>query len=196
MNTIQSTFSSPRFNRILFWIGVAVLAAGVVVIMIKFVGGSDKTSVSPDKGFKPTLPGKEQPLQTADGTPVTKYSQLTPEVKTAIDKFVLGAVAGKDYAGSFKYTTSSLRQGYTYKQWVRSDERPYQPFPVGKINILGIPPGGATTKEIYVDMRLYATPKAGIKPARFRIGLVPAGKDRWLVEYWGPLYGPLVPIYQ
>ena len=41
MQAIQSAFSSARFNRILLWLGAAVLAAGIALVIVKFVGGSD-----------------------------------------------------------------------------------------------------------------------------------------------------------
>ena len=58
MNTTQSTLSSPRNQRILFWIGLLALTAGIVVLVIKLAGGSDSTPTAPDKGFKPALPQK------------------------------------------------------------------------------------------------------------------------------------------
>src|SRR5215203_5497218 len=99
MNTFQSALTSPRFNRLLFWLGAAALAAGVVVLIVKLVPGSNGESTAASPDFKPQI-AKPQPLaRTATGQPITKYSQIDPQAKLAIRKFILGAVAGKDYAG-------------------------------------------------------------------------------------------------
>src|SRR5262245_16100189 len=108
MNSFQSTVSSPRNQRIFFFVGLAVLAVGIVFLVVKFVGGSDSTKVSPDKGFKPQLQPKSQPLKTSEGGAVTSYGQLSPQIKQAIRGFIVAGVLNGNYGASYKYTAPSI----------------------------------------------------------------------------------------
>jgi hypothetical protein len=58
MSAFQSALSSARFNRYLMWFSGLVLAAGVAFLAIKLVPGNDNQTISPDKGFVPSLPAK------------------------------------------------------------------------------------------------------------------------------------------
>jgi len=40
MNSIQTALNSPRFNRLMLWFGVAVLAAGALALVVVILGGS------------------------------------------------------------------------------------------------------------------------------------------------------------
>lgn len=199
MNSLQSTFSSPRNQRIVFYAGILALAAGVIVLMVKFVGGSDKTSVAPSKGFKPQLPAKQQALVNENGVRVTNYEQLPAEVKTTIRRFVMGAVAGQNYADSWNVLAPVFKRGYTAKSWANSDSHPIVPFPVYQYDQSVFQVPEATTKEVLVDIKVDPTPQAATKfrmrTTRFRVGLVPADKTgkHWLVNYWMPQWSPPLP---
>jgi hypothetical protein len=190
MNSFQSTVSSARNQRIFFFLALAVLAAGIVFLVVKFVGNGDSTSASPSAGFKPQLPTKNTPLQ-AKGARVTKYKELSPEVKTAIRRFVLGAVAGHNYADSWNVIAPSMRKGYTAQKWATAPAHPVIPFPVYHYATSKFTLAEATTKTIVVDLKMKPTPNSGQRETRFRVGLEPAdGGKRWLVNYWMPLWTP------
>jgi hypothetical protein len=196
MNTFQSTVSSPRNQRIAFWIGLAVLVAGITFLIVKLAGGSDPTPVSADKGFKPQLPAKNQPYTNAQGVRVTTYEQLDPAIKTTMRRFVVGAVAGHNYADSWNVLAPVFKKGYTEKKWATASAHPLVPFPVDRYEQSKFQLMLATTKEILVDIKLRPKPSAGLRVTRFRIGVVPAGGGKWLVDYWMPQYTPLVPSGQ
>ena len=105
MNTFQSTVSSPRNQRIMFWVALAVLVGGVVLLVVKLAGGSDSTPTAPAKGFQPTLPPKTTAL-TANGAKVTSYDQLPAQVKQAIIGFV----------GPASCTATTARRGSTRRR--------------------------------------------------------------------------------
>lgn len=196
MNTFQSTISSPRNQRILFWIALLALAAGVVVLVVKLVGGSDSTPVTPAKGFKPQLPAKTQPLMDGDGVRVTSYAQLPSDIKTAIRGFVLPGVINGNYGASWKYTAPSMTHHATMTEWANANARSIIPLPGYTLDGAKYRVTEATTKEVLVNVRLApGRPDAG-RAVDFRIGLVPYGKgdnQRWLVNYWMPIYQPLLP---
>jgi hypothetical protein len=187
MNSFQSTLSSPRNQRIMFWLALAVLAAGVVFLVVKFVGGSDPTPVSPDKGFKPVLPQKEQPLKTASGAKITSFEQLEPQIREAIRGFVVPGVLHGDYGASWKYTAPNLTEGMSQHKWATVDARSVIPMPGFTYKGVRFDLELATSKEIQVVLTLQPA-KAG-RPIPMRIGLSPYGKGshkRWLVNYWTP----------
>jgi hypothetical protein len=188
MHTIQSAFSSARFNRWLLWFGAAVLAAGVALLIVKVAGGSDHTRTAPDPGFHPTLPTKTHPL-VKNGVQVRSYAQLDHEAKQAIKTFIVDAVGGRNYAAAWKYVTPKMRSGYTYKQWATADSHPFVPFPVYKPDKLtNYSLVYAHRKDVMVEVGLAPDPKAHMRSTVFWIEVVKVGKAStpWLVDYWMP----------
>ena len=189
MNTFQSTISSPRNQRILFWLGLAALAAGVIVLIVKFAGGSDTaTKVQPDTGFKPQLPAKTTTL-TSNGAKVTSYDQLPSDVKQAILGFVGPGVLHGNYGASWKYTAPNITHGMTEKQWATVDARSVIPLPGYTLHGATYRLEEATTKEILVVLRMQPSKPEIDKVVPMRIGLSPYGTGaarRWLVNYWMP----------
>jgi hypothetical protein len=193
MNTVQSALNSPRVNRILFWLGAAVLAAGVVVLIVKLVPGSNGESTAASPSFKPQIAKPQAAAKTAAGQPITKYSQIDSQAKLAIRRFILGAVAGKDYAGSWPYVAPSIKKGYTLRKWVTARSHPVIPYPVYKFDKLSqFHLEYAHPNDIYATVSLTAPPKLKIRPTVFAIGLVKqkGTQHHWVVNYWMPRYTP------
>ena len=187
MNTSHSTISSPRNQRIMFLVGLAVLIAGVVFLVVKLVGGSDSTPTAPAKAFKPTLPPKTTAL-TSNGVKVTSYAQLPSEVKQAIVGFMPG-VLHNNYGPSWKYTAPNITRGASQKKWATVDARSVIPLPGYTLDGVTYKLEEATTKDVLVTLQMQPSKPSVGRPIPMRIGLSPYGKGaskRWLVNYWLP----------
>lgn len=188
MNTFQSTISSRRNQRIIFWVALAVLAAGIVFLIVKLAGGSDSTPVQPSQGFKPSLPAKTTELTTPAGVVVKSYVQLPTEAKQAIVGFMPGVLNG-NYGASWKYTAPNITRGATQHQWATIDARSVIPLPGYTLKGVTYRLEEATTKEILVVLRLHPSKPSIGRPTPMRIGLRPYGEGankHWLVNYWMP----------
>jgi hypothetical protein len=196
MNAVQSALSSARLNRLLFGLGVAVLAAGVLAVLFAFVGGSDKTSVSPEKGFHARLPAKAVPLKNANGVTVRNYYQLDREIRDTVKEFLATAVSRKRLADSWDVVAPELKKGYTQAAWSHAKSLPIIPYPVADIEKVNYYLDYASTKEVLLEVGVSAKPDAGIRPVTFQLALrpVPKGNKRvWMVDYWMPRWTPPVP---
>jgi hypothetical protein len=196
MNAFQSALASPRFNRMLLWSGAIALTLGVGFFLFSVAGGSDKTSYNPDKGFKATLPENTKPLTDGKGTTVKSFSQLDPQVRSAIRTFLATAVARKNLDQSWDVIAPNLRQGYTLQTWSHAKELPVVPYPLVDVNRTSYYLDYATTREILVEVGLAGKKDAKIRPTSFQLGLSQFGtgaNKRWLVDYWMPRWTPPIP---
>ena len=196
MNAVDTALNSPRFHRYLLGFGVLVLAAGALALTMALVGGSDKTSAKPDKGFHPTLPAKSTPLRNSDGVTVKTFSQLDQQVHSAITTFIATAVARKDIGSSWDVVAPELRSGYTKASWTRGDQLPVIPYPGVDTKHIQYFLDYASTREILLEVGLAGKPGISTRPVTFQLGLIPVGKGsakRWLVNYWMPRWTPPVP---
>jgi hypothetical protein len=197
MNAVQTALSSPRFNRYLLWVGVAVLAVGVVAIIVTFAGGgSDNTSPNPEKGFHPVLPAKSLPLKNAQGVTIKTYEQLDNQTRSAIRTFIGTAVARKHVEDSWPVVAPEMRRGYTFAEWKSAKALPVVPYPGVDVTHVQYFLDYASNKEILIEVGLAGTPGVSTRPVTFQLGLVPYGKGshaRWLVNYWMPRWTPPVP---
>jgi hypothetical protein len=199
MEALNNALSSPRFNRVLLWFSAAVLAIGVGLVVNNLAGGTDRAAHSPDKGFKPTLPAKENPLVNAQGAKVRSFDQLDPQMRSTIRTFLATAVVRKNLDQSWDVIAPSMKEGFTFAQWKNGGGRdglPVIPYPIDNVDTANYHLFYATDHEVLIDVGLSAKNRAQ-RPRRFRIGLEPVGagsQKQWLVSYWMPLWTPLLPI--
>jgi hypothetical protein len=196
MNSVATTFSSPRFQRYLLWFGVAVFALGALTLVMVFVKGSDNNHANPDKGFHPTLPAKSVPLRSNDGVLIKTYSQLDPKIRDAVKTFIATAVAREHVDQSWNVVAPTLKAGYTAAQWKTADDLPVVPYPGVDVKHVQYYLDYASTKEILVEVGLAGKPGVSTRPVTFQLGLVPGKNGRWLVDYWMPRWTPPVPSGQ
>jgi hypothetical protein len=195
MNSVATTLNSPRFQRYLLWFGVAVLAVGAAALVFTVVGGSDnKTNANPDKGFHPALPAKSVPLRNGDGVLIKTYTQLDPQIRSAVKTFIGSAVARQHVDQSWDVVAPTLKAGYTPAQWKKANDLPVVPYPGVDTKHIQYYLDYASTKEILVEVGLAGKPGVSTRPVTFQLGLVPGEGGRWLVDYWMPRWTP--PIQQ
>jgi hypothetical protein len=159
MNTIQAAFSSARFTRLMFGVGAAALAAGVVVLVFTQVGGSDRTTFGPEAGFRPTLPERSTQLRNADGKTIRTFWQLDPEYRSTIRTFLATAVARKHLEKSWDVIAPSVKAGYTFKQWTHSDALPVIPYPIANLDKVQYFLDYASTMEILGEVGVASGPE-------------------------------------
>jgi hypothetical protein len=193
MNAIQTALNSPRFNRLLLWVGVVVLAAGALTLVVTLMKSSGGNAENPSPGFHPTLPAKQIPLTNASGVRIRTYEQLDPQVQSTVKKFIGTVVARKNIPSSWSVVSPNLKQGYTRAQWDRAASLPVVPYPGVDMKHINFYLDFASTKEILVEVGLSGIQgKTTSRPATFQLALVPVGKH-WLVDYWMPRWTPPVP---
>jgi hypothetical protein len=200
MSSFQNALSSPRRNRLLLWLAAGVLTAGVFVLVAQIAGRSDKTSLAPDEGFRPTLPVKTSPLVNAHGVRIKTFEQLDARVRSTIRIFLATAVAREHLDQSWAVIAPSMKAGYTFEEWTKATELPVVPYPGADVRRAQFYLEYASRKEILVDVGLSQRPsiaKGRTRPVAFQLGLSPVGKGndkRWLVSYWMPRWTPPVPV--
>jgi hypothetical protein len=136
-------------------------------------------------------------LKTASGVTIEKFEQLDPAIRSTIRTFLASAVARKNLGASWAAIAPSMKSGYTYKSWANAKALPVIPYPIANVDNTTYYLDYASTEEILVDMGLTAKKAADLRPARFRLGLVPVGNGvhkQWLVDYWMPLWTPPLPV--
>ena len=181
----------------MLWVGAAVLAAGVAVLFSSVVGGSDKKSYNPQKGFKPQLPAHSTPLTNAQGQRVDKFEQLDPQVRSTIRTFLATAVVRRHLDESWAVVAPSLKVGYTFRRWSHADALPIVPYPIENVDNTNYFLDYASTQEIMVEVGISAPHRLKIRPTAFQLALNRVGKGahaRWLVSYWMPRWTPPLPI--
>ncbi|HET7555851.1 MAG TPA: hypothetical protein VFJ75_09390 [Gaiellaceae bacterium] len=197
MNAIQTALNSPRFNRLLLWIGVAVLAAGALTLVVTLMRSNAGGNTNPSPGFHPTLPAKQIPLTNASGARIRTYEQLSPQVQSTVKKFIGTVVARRNIGASWAVVSPNLKQGYTRGQWSHAQGLPVVPYPGVDMKHINYYLDFASTKEILMEVGLSGIKgKTTSRPATFQLALVPVGhgaNQHWLVDYWMPRWTPPLP---
>jgi hypothetical protein len=185
MSALASRVSSPRFQRRLFWAGGAVLAAGIVALIVMKVW----TGPTPE-------PPPAVPVAKAQVASQEKTVPLDPAAQRVGERFIETAVERKNLDESWTLAAPALRGGFTLERW-KTGDIPVVPYPADTSN-------GARLKIEYsyrdrALLLILLEPTAGnkIKPQLFHLGLHAFGKGKsrhWLVDYWAPFSAPKIPL--
>jgi hypothetical protein len=184
VNVVQSALSSRNFNRWLLWIGAAVLVAGVVAVLITYVGNTAK-----HEQVNPTGPAVKF-------TPTPKQIKFPEAAWKVAKEFAFTAVARKNLARSYGISDAQLRGGLTLKEW-KTGTLPVIFYPTERIVRYNWKNTNyAYPREAQINVILLAKPSTGQKPLPAQIVLVKRGNGagaRWVVDHFQPLGGPPVP---
>ena len=181
----------------MFWAGVAILATGVVVLLFKFVPGSDKTSFGAENGFRPTLPAHSTPLRNTQGREIRTFFQLDPQIRTNIRTFLAAAVARKHQVDAWDVIGPSLKAGYTRARWAHANALPVVPYQIENVDSTQYYLDYASTDEILIEVGVSAKSGSATRPTSFQLALNPVGRGahkEWRVNYWMPRWTPPLPV--
>lgn len=111
--------ASPRIRRRLAYLGVVLLAAGVVALVIELVPGRNGVT----QHFSP---GQVQRVTTERQVPLTAADRRA--IDRTLDRFVPAAVGRRNPLAAWAFSTRRLRAGSTRRGWARGDV-PVFPYP-------------------------------------------------------------------
>ena len=169
--------NSRKFQRWFPWIAGLVLVAGVVaalIILVPNTGGTSKDALAPAPNSPPAQKVEQQKL----------LKKVPPEARRVAGKFILTAVVRQNLDQAWPLAGPDVRQGMSYKQWLKGDIAVATFF--GGIKRAPMSVDYATKNEALLEVLLIPK-KTGkqYKPGVFYVKLnkVGAGKGRhWVVN--------------
>lgn len=178
-------FASPRRLRLLVWVSVLVLVAGIGTVLGTHF--SNTAEATPRNPTGPTIPA-----------PIAQKDIPFPEDAWRVAReFAFTAVARKHLVESYTITHPTLRSGFTLKQWKTGTLPNIVFFPTAQIVKYNWKNSNyAYPREAMVNVILVPTKSSHEKLATAQIGLRKVGKGshaRWLVDYFSTLSGPPLP---
>jgi hypothetical protein len=201
MNAVQSSLSSQRTSRIIFWVGVALVIAAAVVFIIKKSDNGSSSASSPAAKAPASIPNSDQfqremSKRTPDIQTRKKWGQIPASARLAVRRFIIDGAGERNLARAWQYTTPDLRGGLTYKQFVHGNQVPFTPFEQMNLKIpMSITLTQWSGHDFLAEVGIASTDKVGRGAYVFNVGGTKVGKGahaRWLVNYWMPLYTPPV----
>jgi hypothetical protein len=201
MNVVQSSLSSPRTSRIIFWLGVALVIAAAAVFIIKKSDNGSSSASAPAAKAPASIPSadqfqKEMGERKTDVQTSKKWAAVPASAKLAVRRFIVDGAGEHNLARAWQYMHPDLRGGLTFKQFVNGNELPFVPFE--QMN-LKVPMSFTLTTwsghDFTADVGIGSTDKVGRGAQVFSVGATKAGTGahaRWLVNYWGSRYTPPV----
>ena len=179
----SSTFNlkSPRNQRYLLWICGFILAAGIAAVLIVFLR---------DTGHSESAQFTNKPVDTVT-TP--KKVTLEPAARLVAGRFILTAVQRKGLAEAWKLVGPGIRQGMTYKEWLKGTI-PVVPF----LDPIKLAPMKVDLSEKnHAILEVIIIPKSSsVKPQIFTLDVNKVGKGKdahWVVNSWAPRSAPTIP---
>lgn len=186
MSALQGIATSPRVNRLLPWIALAVLLAGVVAVLIAY----DRNTVRANPNNKVS----NQPAQKEK--PLGKAIHLPAGARQVAARFIDAGVRGKNPVLAYKLSAPNgdIRSGYSsLKQWMhdwRTTGVPIAPYPATNSGQMLI--DYSRQKEIQLEFALLPKKGSPQKPQTFLMVLDKIG-GRWLVSSWQTFAPPAIP---
>ena len=201
MNVVQSSLSSPRTSRIIFWLGVALVLAAVVVFIVKKSNDGGSSSAAPAKAPAGSLLTQEQfqnqmDKREPDIHTSKKWATVPAAAKLAVHTFIVDGAGEHNLARAWPYMHPDIRGGLTYKQFIHGNQLPFAPFEQMNLKIpMSITLTEWSGHDFLAEVGIASKDKVGRGAYVFNVGATKVGTGahkRWLVNYWMPLYTPPV----
>jgi hypothetical protein len=175
---LRSILTSRKFNLALPWIAGLVLAIGVAAFV------QSRTDTGRPKETFENEPAKDLSKQP-------KVVPVPQEARRAAVTFLQTAVARKDLAKAWTVAGPALKQGQSYKNWLKG-VIPVVPYPGESMDKAPIQVDWSYPNSIGLSVALLPKQGSREKPQVFNMELKKAGK-RWVVDSWVPYAPPAVP---
>jgi hypothetical protein len=173
--------SSPRFRRRLSYVGVVLLAAGIVALVIELIpsttGGPEHFS-----------PGAVQKVTTPRQVPLTPADRRA--IDTVLDLFVPAAIGRRHPLRAWPVSSPRLRAGVTRREWAHGGV-PVVPYPAGGRRFHDWVLQYSFPKLVGIELGLRPRRGAKVGAAAFEVELERVHR-RWLVNaiYLRAIYPP------
>jgi len=188
--TFEEFKNSPRLQRRAFFVSLAVLAAGIIAIIV--------TVALPSKSNALDTPISTVPADTVANDPPAR---VDPKAVAIGRKFLQTAVVRKNLGWAYNNVHVDLKGRMSKAQWMKGNI-PVIPFDSQNADTTAFIPQFSYQKE--VEFEIVLVPKvhsvyAGNRPLRFYIALRREHNEkngRWLVSYFEPHWKPPIPLSQ
>jgi hypothetical protein len=182
VNRLQTLLSSKKFQRALPWAAGAVLALGVITFL-QVMNSPKDDDPAPESG------GAAQLISEPRTVPPS------PQARKVVAQFINTAVARKNLAQAWKITSPALKEGITYRQWLKGDI-PVVPYDMSQIERAPVRLDWSYPTEASFAVSLIPRQGSTEKPQTFFVTVKKFGKgtsEKWLVDYWAPYAPPAIP---
>jgi hypothetical protein len=181
VNVGNSALASRRFNRWLFVIASIVLIAGVVAVLVTFVGNTAKSENTAPTG--PALPPPPPPQPNI---------KMPAAAWNVAKTFLFTALPRTDLATAWKVSDANVHGGLTFAQWkTGAIQPPY--FPTAKVIRYNFKNTNyAHPNEIAQNLMLVPKKGSSARTQTYLIILKKFGRQ-WKVDYFNIVGGPPVP---
>jgi hypothetical protein len=182
--------NSPRLQRRAFFASLAVLAAGIIAVIV--------TVALPSKSHALDTPISNKPADVVKQDPPAR---VDPQAVAIGRKFLQTAVVRKNLGWAYDNVHVDLRGRMSKAQWMKGDI-PVIPFDAENANTTAFIPQFSLQREVEFEVTLIPKPHAvfaGKRPLRFYIALRrdhDKAHGRWLVSYFEPHWKPPIPLAQ
>lgn len=163
------------------WGSGLVFCAGVVAILVVYLGGSGDKTVAAPPSTEPAITSERR-----------QNVKLDPDARRVAGRFVLTAVARENLAEGWELTHPELRQGLTREQWLTGNI-PVQYYPADAIDTAAFKIDESFATEAVLEVALIPKEGETVKPQIFYVGLKKLD-GRWQVYYWAPRSSAAIPV--
>jgi hypothetical protein len=182
VNRLQTLLASKKFQRALPWAAGAILALGVITFL-QVLNNLKDDDPTPDNSGQARLISEPRTVPPS------------PEARKIVAQFINTAVARKNLAQAWKITGPSLKEGVTYRQWLKG-EIPIVPYDMSQVERAPVRLDWSYPTEASYAVSLLPKPGSSEKPQTFFVTVKKFGKgssEKWLVDYWAPYAPAAVP---